>query len=655
MGRRSVAPAPAATVSVYSDMAHLLSMGELAESAGKEFRVAWRPVWCAGYDTDENGVRHFHHMTGRSCNCRPGPQMAALWAGADEIALMGGRGGGKSEATFGFILKGNFDNTGKPADVTYINDPHYTFLVLRRTAADLDEWFRRFKQIAEPMGAKFTENPMRCRFGSGAEGYFGHMADDSYMKYQGKQFIRIVVEEASHIPEQIFVDLTLNNRSKYAHLRPQIMLTANPNGPGLHWLNARFRFPHGGSDPWPEGKQYNCPITGKTRIWIHSTADDNPYFMQGNQAYIKTLEQLKLRSESEYRRMRWGDFDSVEGQFLGAFRTKRRESEPENAVHVIEPTNLAPWWPRAIGLDWGYSHPAGAVFGCWTPKGQLVLYREMKVSKMTPREVGAELARKAFPDLQGLPSKHMMVYLSHDAFHRESGPTSEADQIAAGIAEVLGSDAAFVYAPTEDEKTLAPEEAWDSVKRRQSGVSQKTVLTLVPAGGGHKRRMGYNLMRDYLRWTPLVEKQFDMEYAEALMQREGALAYAKYHQACEAAKNEALPVLQIFNTLPCLIREMTALQENPKNTEEPLKQDGDDVADAACYLLGNFRRTESETPRDVQIQMKMDAMHPSLSGQARVMAARHWESQLAATGSGAFNLPRVAGPTRRHWMAGRVN
>ena len=636
-------------------MAHLLSMGEHFESTGQEFRIAWRPVWCSGYETDENGTRHFHHMSGMPCNCKPGPQVRALWSTADEIALLGGRGGGKTDCTFGFILKGNFDNTGKPADVTYINDPHYTFLVLRRTAADLDEWFRRFKLIAEPMGAKFTENPMRVRFGSGAEGYFGHMADDSYMKYQGKQFIRIVVEEASHIDEQIFVDLTLNNRSKYAHLRPQIMLTANPNGPGLKWLNARFRYPHGGAQSWRSGKQYNCPVTGKTRVWIHSTADDNPYFLQGNQSYIKTLEQLKLRSESEYRRMRWGDFDSVDGQFFSAFRKRHRLDEPENALHVIEPYALAPWWPRAIGLDWGYSHPSGIVFACWTPSGQMVLYREMKLAKMTPAELGAELARRAIDDLAGLPSKHMFVHLSHDAFHRESGPISEADQIAQGIAAVLGSDAAFVYSPTEEEKRMDPDAAWESVKRRQTQAGRKTVLTLIPAGGTNKRRMNYNRMRDYLRWTPLVEKTFNADYAAEILTREGALAYSRYKAECDKAQDEKLPVLQIFNTLPCLIQEIEAMQEDPKNTEVPLKQDGDDLADACTHVIGGFNRQSESIPRDVQLQMKMDALHPNVGAQGKVMAARHWEYELGKQNTGAFNIPRSAGPTRRHWAAGRVN
>ena len=954
-----------------------------------------------------------------------------------------------SEATFGFLLKGNFKPTGHPCDVTYVNHPDYRFLVLRSTSEDLEEYFTRFKQIAEPMGGHFTENPRRCKFPSGAEGLFFHMGDDTWRKAQGRSFVRIVMEEATHVGEKVLIEFIKANRTKHEkHMKCQIMLTANPNGPGLAWVNARYRYPMGGSVPLPSNKVYTCPYTGRTRVYIHSTADDNPYFLQGSASYIKALDSLKTHDETEYRRMRLGDFDCVEGAFFccdedtdiltssgfkpicsvekgemvatmppsgeayfapcseavsfeydgdmiecdqkmvnfkvtpnhrmycevdnnnglsgvhsfieaqhltprtnhvrsrefvdagdespvriewtnlrecerisvrctvcgsefetkgrrpkatcsmkctgylrgrfnggyackytavpsiargaktvlelsradycallgwyiaegclaknnkygnivsisqqdppnahkvreiaslldrlglsykykdnrffriyskalynhflplgrshekyipewvfssskkcllalfnalidgdghrsksregglcyfttskklagdvqrlavllgygvnlsprnrehwqrpgywlgitqnhagtrvwgdrlqrvhykgkvgcvtvephhtilirrqgkllwtgnSGFRKQHRESEPENALHVVKPFNLAPWWPRAIGLDWGYSHPAGAVFACWTPQGQLVLYREMKVSKMTPKEVGAELARKAFKDLEGLPSKHMMVYLSHDAFHRESGPTSEADQIAEGIGEVLGADAAFVYAPNEDEKTLAPEAAWASVRQRQASVGNKVVLTLVPAGGGNKRRMGYNLMRDYMRWTPLVEKQFDEQYAAMLMQREGALAYAKYKIECDKAAQEKLPVLQIFSTLPHLIQEIEAMQEDPKNTEQPLKQDGDDLVDAGVHVVANFRRTEEDVPRDVQIQMKMQALHPSVNGTAKVMAARHWESELGSKGGGSFSLPRAAGPTRRHWMAGRVN
>lgn len=656
MGRTSVPKKPTYKVSIHETLASVLEMGDLAEQSGGELQVAWRPVWCAGSEIGEDGVKRFHHFASVQCKCPPGPQIQALWADADEVALLGGRGSAKSEATFGFLLKGNFKPTGHPCDVTYVNHPDYRFLVLRSTSEDLEEYFTRFKQIAEPMGGHFTENPRRCKFPSGAEGLFFHMGDDTWRKAQGRSFVRIVMEEATHVGEKVLIEFIKANRTKHErHMKCQIMLTANPNGPGLAWVNARYRYPMGGSVPLPSNKVYTCPYTGRTRVYIHSTADDNPYFLQGNASYIKALDSLKTHDETEYRRMRLGDFDCVESAFFGGFRKQRRPAEPENALHVVEPFNLAPWWPRAIGLDWGYSHPAGAVFGCWTPQGQLVLYREMKVSKMTPKEVGAELARKAFKDLEGLPSKHMMVYLSHDAFHRENGPTSEADQIAEGIGEVLGADAAFVYAPNEDEKTLAPEAAWESVRQRQASVGNKVVLTLVPAGGGNKRRMGYNLMRDYMRWTPLVEKQFDEQYAAMLMQREGALAYARYKIECDKAAQEKLPVLQIFNTLPHLIQEIEAMQEDPKNTEQPLKQDGDDLCDGAVHVIANFRRTEEDVPRDVQIQMKMQSLHPSVNGTAKVMAARHWEAELGRENTGAFNLPRVAGPTRRHWMAGRVN
>ena len=114
-------------------------------------------------------------------------------------------------------------------------------------------------------------------------------------------------------------------------------------------------------------------------------------------------------------------------------------------------------------------------------------------------------------------------------------------------------------------------------------------------------------------------------------------------------------MLQIFDTLPHLIQEIEAMQEDPKNTEQPLKQDGDDLVDAGVHVVANFRRTEEDVPRDVQIQMKMQALHPSVNGTAKVMAARHWEAELGGKGGGSFSLPRVAGPTRRHWMAGRVN
>ena len=628
-------------------------------AAQDEDLIAWRYVKCAGYDIGPDGKRVFHHQHKIPCRCKPGPQAQALTSDADEIALFGGAGSAKTEATFGFLLRGNLRPVGDtPADVSYCAHPKYEALVLRKNATDLDDYYRRFSDIAKKLGADCKENPMMVEFPSHAAVYFGHLADpNSYQKYMGKQFVRIVIEEASHIEtELLYVRLKQRNRTKYGReMRCQIMLTLNPNGPGVPWINKRFRYAHGGAEPWPYGKTYTCPITGTKRLAIHSTAWDNPYFLEENSQYIQNLESMKTFDEIEYKRMGLGDFDVVAGSFFRTFRKTRHVSEPENAVHVIDPCYLAPWWPRAIGFDWGYSHDSGVTLACWKPNKQLVFYKESKFRGLSTMEAGAHVAELAYKDLQALPSHAMSVYLSHDCFHAD-GRESEANQIKRGMEAVLGAGTVFAFAPTDDEKGMTKEEAWESLQARYAAVSAKVALALIPAGGGNKRKHGYTLMREYMRWLPLTNVPvYDENVARYLIDTQGVTAYAEYKRSIEEIKQEVLPVLQIFSECVNLIQGIQAAVEKDGNTEEAAKQDGDDVLDSAVHLVHNFAFAEEALPRDVFIQNKVEAYracHPGANASTMVQVNRAAEAAARdrEVGRRVTHIPRLASKAKRLLM-----
>ena len=621
-----------------------------------EDNIAWRYVHCAGFDIGPDGKRVFHHQHKIPCKCPPGPQEVALTSDADEIALFGGAGSAKTEATFGFLLRGNLRKVGNtPADASYCAHPGYEALVLRKNATDLDDYYRRFADIAKKLGGEAVEIPMRVRFPSGATVYFGHLADpNSYQKYMGKQFTRIVVEEASHIPDELlFVRIKQRNRTKYSReMRCQMMLTMNPNGPGIPWLNKRFRFAHGGPEPWPYGKPFTCPITGVKRLAIHSTAWDNPYFLEEHSQYIQNLESMKAFDEVEYKRMALGDFDVVAGSFFRTFRKVRHPSEPENAVHVIDPCYLAPWWPRAIGFDWGYSHDSGVVVGCWKPNKQLVVYKESKFRNLSTMEAGAHVADLVYKDLQALPSHAMSVYLSHDCFHRD-GRESEADQIKRGMEAVLGAGKVFAFAPNDDEMGLSPKEAWESLQARYAAVAKNVALALIPAGGGAKRKHGYTLMREYMRWLPLTGTPvYDERIARHLIETQGVKAYADYKRSIDDAKQEVLPVLQIFSECVNLIQGIQNATEKDGNTEEAAKVDGDDVLDGCVHLVHNFAFRTEELPRDVFIEQRVQQFTSCHQGaNTHTLVQVHRAAEAAArereVGKRITSIPRLASKAKR--------
>ena len=607
--------------------------------------IAYRCIYCAGYDTDEQGVRHYHHLENLDCECKPGPHWRALCSYSNEIMLWGGKGAGKSVATYGFIMRGNPPKWASPGhtdpvDVSYLNSKHYNFLVVRRTEKDLDEWFRQFRDIVEPMGAKCTESPRKVVFPSGAYGVFCHLEDwKSIMALQGKRFVRIVCEEVNQIAdEKMYVEaIYLASASARSNLHPQIMLTANPGGPGESWMMRRFLHHTDDVEPWPTGVRWTDPKTNKTRVWIHSTVLDNPYYMQGNAEYAKALESLKDTDPVMYRRFYLGEIGVREGQYFERFRRKRRQDEPENAVHVVGPRLLAAWWPRGISCDWGYSHNSAVHFGCWTPERQLHVYKELVVSRMGTVELGAKIAEMALPELKQMENPHIPLYLSHDAFHRTDYTNTEAELIQRGIEQILGSGAALVASPTAEEESLPEDQAWEEVRRRAMRSGSRAAITLVPAGGPKKRKPGWQLIREYLRWWRLLDPEKESAALSRILDTEGTAAAEAVIRAIRAEQARTLPVLQIWDCCKHLIKWMEQAQEGDPDTEDVRKADGDDAGDSLNYLVSNFGFEEGQKPRDVWVADRVRSRVSQTANihqlvMANVIAEHEWSKYATPAG-----------------------
>ena len=627
--------------------------------------IPWSPIWCAGYDVDAEGEKHYHHIEGIPCHCPPGPQYITLAATAFEVACGGGRGSMKSETTFGFLIKGNeranIENP-RPVDISYVHSKDYKFLVLRRNAKDLKDYFERAKKFFSMFGGEMTENPMGVRFPhSGAWGIFDHLADsDAYEKYQGQEFARIVVEEAGQIPEEeLYLKILMSCRSPHKDLVPQTILTFNPGGPGSRWIQARFvKIRRDDGTFVQPGEVYTEPLTNRTRVFIFSRVDDNPLLLA--RGYDKQLDLLKRSQPTLYRRWRMGDFDAIEGQYFESFREKRLPNEPPEALHVIPPVKLGDHWPRAIGMDWGYSHNSGVLWGCWHPKEQLHIYREYVVSRMGTVEIGTEIARRSLPDLERMPDPHLVMYLSHDAFHRDNESASEAEQIASGIEKVIGAGSAFVLSPTIEEEFLDDKVAWNSVLRRQKERERNTHITIVNAGN-QKRKAGFNLMREYMRWWPIGDDGGSLsdEVLKKILMVHGALAWYEAKQKAERHAHEMLPKLQVWDCCPKLITGIIGAVEKEGDTEDVEDQLGDDILMAGLYLTRNFKFREAQQSREMIVSDRLQQIRerePGITAGSLIRAAELNEASWfkGTAGVTMARIPRAAGPSRRA-LTGRVN
>jgi hypothetical protein len=624
--------------------------------------VAWQYVHCAGCDVDENGVERYHHLEKIPCNCPPGPQERAITCEADEVAFLGGRGSMKTETAIAFLFKGNYGRVqaGDNTDVSYLYNPHYSALILRKTQDDLDDFFHRLVKV--PIIAANIENksekPFDIKFKSGARFNFGHLQDArSFEAVQGKEYTRIAIEELGQIgSEELYLMILGSCRTKHRGMFAQSFATANPGGPGNKFIKARFMRTLRG-EKRPPGRVVSQD--GKTRVYFHSTVLDNPYYLAGNKDYVKYLKSLRGTLREHWLE---GNFDVAEGQFFEHFRSEHRAHEEPNACHVLksakerpEPIELPGWWPRAIGCDWGYSHNSVVLWGCWHPKGQLHVYRELSVARTGTVALGAQIALNSIPDLEKMPNQHLTVFLSPDAFASTDDTNTEAEQIAKGVNTILGNDAAFVLAPTQDEKTMSEEEAYASMLRRQREFSSKTHITLVRAN--NKRKPGWNLMREYLRWWPLFEQgeSFDEAKGREILLKHGVLAYHEYKQRFEKQKNETLPKIQIWDCCKDTIRFFEEAIEKENDREDVLKTDAalDDAGDGLRYLVMGFPFQQAEEPRDVFIRRKLTGLQ-GIDGTDLVMAARQFEwqyDQQHAAALQGITIPRRAGPALRRAMA----
>lgn len=552
--------------------------------------------------------------------------------------------------------KGFDQDNHKPADATYLNCPDYAFLVIRKNAKDLRSYFERASRYFKLFGGEPTLEPMGIKWPKiGCFGIFDHMADgNAWEKYQGPEWTRMAIEEAPQLGEERgYLQLIASCRTTNPDMQAQIMLTGNPGGKGWRWFKARFLQPEG--KRLKSGEVYTEPYSGRTRVHIFSRVDDNPLALA--KGSDKDLDMYRSSDQALYKQWRMGDADAVEGQFFEMFRPERNVNEPANACHVIIPQRLDKYWPRAIGCDWGYKHPASVSWGCWHPKKQLHVYREMLASRMGCEDLGAEIAKRTLPELQSMPVPHMNLYLSHDAFNRDNDTATEAEQIKQGIERILGPNAAFLLAPDEEEAFLEDDVAWTSIRRRQQSRARQTHITI--ANAGMKRRGNMNMIRQYLRWWPIVDDAtaFNEEVARRILLSEGALAYHEYKTRCERRNDEVLPILQIHHNpatgegCPQLIAALQAAVEAKNDPEQMEKQDGDDPVDSLAYLVGNFQFTTADMPRAEVVSdhlAQLKAAMPGLSTQSLVMAARQREAEYdkSHSGSRAFMLPRRA--SRRH-------
>ncbi len=259
----------------------------------------------------------------------PGMQTRFLQSTAFETLAGGSRGPGKTAV--GVI------NALKPK---WLTNPRVRGLVIRKNADDLADWLDRARFYYKRYGGEVTGKPGIVRFPSGYMIRTGHLKDENaYTKYQGQEYQWILIEELTQIPREIdYLKLIASCRSSISGIDPRVYATTNPGGVGHIWVKNRF------IDPAPPNTKFIAEDTGRTRIFLPGTVDDNPALRENDPDYIKFLDGLKHTDIELYKAWRLGDWNTFAGQYF-------REWRPD--LHVCPPFMPSKSSVIVGGLDWG--------------------------------------------------------------------------------------------------------------------------------------------------------------------------------------------------------------------------------------------------------------------------------------------------------------
>jgi len=243
----------------------------------------------------------------------PGPQFSFLKTVAQaryyEVFYGGARGGGKTDAGIMSLL---YDK----------DNPLYRALVIRKNADDLKDWSDRASRWYESQGATRVGNPPEFSFQTGAKIRTGHLKDENaFSKYQGHEYHKILVEELPQIPtEENYLKLASSCRSTIPELRPMIISTGNPDGPGFNWVRKRFNL-HG----IPTGPVITTdPETGLKRIFIPAKLSDNP-ILNADPSYKAFLDGLPDGLRQAWRDGSWDDPNIEGGYYTLALQQAQRD------------------------------------------------------------------------------------------------------------------------------------------------------------------------------------------------------------------------------------------------------------------------------------------------------------------------------------------
>jgi hypothetical protein len=321
------------------------------------------------------------------------------------LALLGGRGGGKSFLALALMLR-HLVKFGARARIWFIRSDH-------AGCADMILMMRELFGRIWGTAATFNSTSGAWTLPTGGYLEVNQMSTYAeYQKWQGRSCQLCVVDELGMYPTDELPNLLRSNLRGPEDIPKRMVFLANPAGVGHHWLHRKFMLK---TTPWRPFE-----MDGATWIACPSTFRDNPFLDQAR--YLRDLTASTAHDEALRKAFVDGDWNVTRGGafFAGCLDEKRsmfpqwKVPEGVSLKRFLRPqleacgdgTYLAPpdlegwsWW---LGHDWGYSSPSvtylggrspGAkVEGRWYPRGSIVVLAEVATCQDDQLHRGRELS-----------------------------------------------------------------------------------------------------------------------------------------------------------------------------------------------------------------------------------------------------------------------
>ncbi len=416
---------------------------------------------------------------------QPGPQHALIDCPLELVFFGGARGGGKTDGVLGkWALK----------DAQYGSD--FNAIMFRRTTVSSEDAIERSKQIYAPLGGKFAASPQPTwRMPNGGRVSFRYLdkitdADE----WQGRNVTDVWIEEAGQYATPDPIDKLFGVMRSAGGVPVQMILTANPGGPGQNWIRDRFQL-----HPFPKRPRIvDVEINeGQLRsAVIPSRITDNRALLDADPGYV---DRLKMVGSQELVRA-WleGDWSAIEGAFF---------AEWDESRHVVPWFDPPADWLRFRSMDWGFAAPFSVGWWCvvgenfhhsglYLPRGALLRYREwygasgpQKGLRMVAEEVADGIKEREIAD------RISYGVLDPSAFAQDGGPSIAERMFSRGVA----------FRRADNKRLgngLGAMGGWDQMRSRMRGENETPMLHVM------------DTCRDFIRTVPVL--QHDPDKAEDL-------------------------------------------------------------------------------------------------------------------------------------------